>query len=168
MKKQVSRPLKIPGRRLIVTKKMVETAIANTKSQSEAARWIGIAFNTYKHYAKLYGLWEQHKNQSGVGVRKGWASPKVNLEDIFSGKNKSTYFTKSRLKSRLIEEGYLYEECSICGWNEKNIKDEKICLNIDYIDGNHENKKLNNMRFLCPNCYLSNNGFFHKSKNFCK
>ena len=61
-KKIENRPLKIPGKRIIITKKMMESAIENTKSQSAAARWIGIAFNTYKQYAKSYGLWEQYKN----------------------------------------------------------------------------------------------------------
>ena len=72
------------------------------------------------------------------------------------------------IKSRLIEEGYFNEECSICGWNEPRITDQKICLKLDYIDGEVDNKDLDNMRLLCPNCYLSNNGFFHQSKTFCK
>tara|TARA_Y100000310_G_scaffold316582_1_gene368480 strand:- start:403 stop:912 length:510 start_codon:yes stop_codon:yes gene_type:complete len=160
--------LKIPGRRVILTKRMVEDAIASTKSNAEASRWIGVSFNTYKKYSKIYGLYEKHKNQSGKGIRKGWAAYSVPIEDIFSGKYKSTFYTKSHFKKRLIEEGYLYEECSLCGWNEKRVTDEKICLNLDYDDGDHNNKSLENLRLLCPNCYLSNNGFFHSSKNFCK
>ena len=51
------KPIKIPGRRTVITKQMVETAINNTKSQSEAARWIGVSYNTYKKWAKFYKLW---------------------------------------------------------------------------------------------------------------
>ncbi len=167
-KKPANRPLKIPGRRLIVTKRMIESAIENTNSQSAAARWVGIAFNTYKDYAKRYGLWDQYKNQAGIGVRKGFSAFKIDFNDILTGKVKTKYYTKSRMKSRLIEEGYFNEECSICGWNEPRITDQKICLKLDYIDGEVDNKDLDNMRLLCPNCYLSNNGFFHQSKTFCK
>ena len=72
------------------------------------------------------------------------------------------------LKNRLIEEGYTLEECSNCGYNETNITTGKVCLSIDFIDGDKENKKLDNIRLLCPNCYLSFNGTFSKSKTFCK
>ena len=66
------------------------------------------------------------------------------------------------------EEGYFTEECSICGWNEERVTDNTICLNIDFLDGDSKNRALENMRLLCPNCYLSNNGHFHNSKLFCK
>ena len=164
----VRRPLRLPGRRTVITKRTIETAIKNTRSQSEAARWIGVSYNTYKKYAKEYELWEKHKNQAGVGIRKGWNSFKIPIDDIFSGKYQSTYYTKSRFKKRLIEEGYFREECSLCGWNEARITDELVCLNLDYADGDPNNKNLENLRLLCSNCYFTNNGFFHSSKNFCK
>ena len=68
------RPLRVPGRRLVVTKNMVETAIANTRSNAEAARWLGITPVTYKKWAGYYGLYEQHKNQAGKGIKKGYGS----------------------------------------------------------------------------------------------
>ncbi len=164
----VNRPLKIPGKRTVITKKMVEDAIRNSKSNSGAARWIGVAYNTYMKYAKFYGLWEQHKNKAGIGIKKGFGKYRICMDDILEGKKVSTFYTKTRVKSRLIEGGYLNEECSICGWNEPRITDEKVCLNLDYIDSDSDNKSIDNIRLLCPNCYLSNNGFFHSSKNFCK
>ena len=36
------------------------------------------------------------------------------------------------------------------------------------IDGDTKNCKIDNLRLLCPNCYLSFNGSFSKSKLFCK
>ena len=60
------------------------------------------------------------------------------------------------------------DECSSCGYNELGVVNDKVCLNIDFIDGNNNNFNLNNIRLLCPNCYLSYNGNFYKSKVFCK
>ena len=169
MKKSVNRPIRIPGRRLVLTERMVYRAIDNTKSNAEAARWIGVSFNTYKKYAKMYGLWEQHKNQAGVGVKKGWSSYKINVDDIINGKRKPPKrYTQSLIKNRLIESGYFQEECSNCGYNEVNLSLNKICLKLDFIDGDSSNFKIENLRILCPNCYLSYNGLFHKSKFFCK
>ena len=57
--------------------------------------------------------------------------------------------------------------------NGKNVKSgvtktNKICLSLDFVDGDSKNKKYDNLRLLCPNCYLSYNGHFSKSTMFCK
>ena len=162
----VRKPIHIPGRRLVLTKNMITNAQENTKSAAEAARWLEVSYNTYKKWAKYYGIFEQHLNQSGVGVKKGWASYKISLEEIFNGRKIN--YSLAVLKKRMIEEGYWTEDCHICGWNEERLTDNKICLSIDFVDGNKENKQVENMRLLCPNCYLSNNGHFNNSKLFCK
>ena len=90
-----------------------------------------------------------------------------NLEDIFEGRRKCNY-TLPMLKKRMVEDGYAKEECYSCGWNEGRVTDGKIPLTIDFVDGESENKSLDNMRLLCPNCYFVHNGFFHNSKKFVK
>ena len=167
MDKPIRRPLHIKGRRLVLTKNMILDAQANTPSARQAADWLGVTYNTYKKWAKYYKIFEDNKNQSGKGIKKGWASYKIKLDDILTGKIESKY-SVAILKKRLIDEGYFQEECSHCGYNETNLIDGKVCLNIDFIDGEIKNCKLDNLRLLCPNCYLSFNGSFHKSKSFCK
>tara|TARA_Y100001963_G_scaffold160112_1_gene267943 strand:- start:1695 stop:2186 length:492 start_codon:yes stop_codon:yes gene_type:complete len=157
--------LKIPGRRFVLTKKMVEDSIENTKSNAEASRWLGVSFNTYKKYAKMYGLFEQHKNQSGKGVKKTHIHSKYDLDDILSGKYEN--YSKKMLKRRLIDNGYITEECGVCGWNEKRLTDDRICLTLDFIDGDESNFSIENLRLLCPNCYFTNVGNFKNSQIFC-
>ena len=52
---------------------------------------------------------------------------------------------------------YLYEKydskCSVCGWGETNPFTGKIPLEIEHIDGNHENNRPHNVTLLCPNCH---------------
>ena len=163
----IQKPINIPGRRKVITKNMILTAQDNTKSNMEAARWLEVSYNTYKKWAKYYGVFEQHLNQSGRGVKKGWAAPKIKMEDIFDGKAKPNY-SLSTLKKRLVDEGYFQEECSVCGWNESRITDEKICLTLDFVDSDSMNKSYDNMRLLCSNCYFTNVGNFKNSKMFCK
>jgi hypothetical protein len=160
------RPIKIPGRRKVLTKNMILDSQENTKSASEAARWLGVSYNTYKKWAKYYNVFNQHLNQEGKGVRKGWASYKVPLEKLLKGEHKN--YSVKVLKRRLIEEGYLQEECSLCGWNEERITDNKICLEIDFQDSDKTNRSLDNIRLLCSNCYFTNVGDFKSSKSFCK
>ena len=167
MSGSIRKPLHIKGRRLVLTKNMIVNAQENTQSARQASKWLGVTYNTYKKWAKYYNVFEQHKNQSGKGIRKGWASYKIKLDDILTGKRESKY-SISTLKKRLIDEGYFQEECNHCGYNETNLVNNKVCLNIDFIDGDTKNCKHENMRLLCPNCYLSFNGNFPKSKMFCK
>ena len=157
--------LRIPKRRFVLTKKMIEDSIENSKSNSEAARWLGVSFNTYKKYSKMYGLYEQHKNQSGKGVKKTHIHSKYDLDDILAGKYEN--YPKRILKRRLIDNGYLQEECSGCGWNEKRITDDRICLTLDFLDSDENNLSLENLRLLCPNCYFTNVGNFRNSQVFC-
>ena len=91
-----------------------------------------------------------------------------NVSEYFSKEDLSTIAELADKNQRLVEEGYFNEECHNCFYSEENLKTKKVCLGIDFKDGNHENFKIDNLRFLCPNCYLSYNGYFPKSKSFCK
>ena len=71
------RPVRIPGKRFVLTKGMIEESQKHSKSNMEAARWLKVSYNTYKKWAKYYNLFEQHLNQSGVGVKKGWATYRI-------------------------------------------------------------------------------------------
>ena len=64
------RPVRIPGKRFVLTKGMIEESQKHSKSNMEAARWLKVSYNTYKKWAKYYNLFEQHLNQSGVGVKR--------------------------------------------------------------------------------------------------
>ena len=150
---------------MVITKRMLESSHENTRSAAEAARWLGVSYNTYKKWAKYYGLFEKHINQSGKGISRNRIKTKYNLEDILKGKYPN--YPGKLLKKRLIDNGYLKEECSICGWNEERLTDNNICLALDYKDGDSENKKYSNLRLACPNCYYTNVGEFLNSKKFC-
>ena len=52
-------------------------------------------------------------------------------------------------KRLLYERNNTCEDCGICGtYNGK-----PITLELDHIDGDHYNNKLENLRILCPNCH---------------
>ena len=159
--------LKIPGRRFVLTKKMIEESIDNTKSNAEASRWLGINYLTYRKYAKIYGLFDQHLNQRGVGIKKGYGKYRKPLDELLSSDRKIR-LTKRYLKKRLVEENWVEEECSSCSYNEIVMGKDNVALLIDFIDGDNDNTKLDNIRLLCPNCYLSYNGHMPSSGQFYK
>lgn len=60
---------------------------------------------------------------------------------------------------------YLAEQngecCSVCGISEWNGKE--IVLEVDHIDGHHENNHPDNLRLICPNCHSQTDTY--KAKN---
>ena len=111
------KPIKIPGRHRPITKKMIEDSQAVTKSNAAASRWLGVRYLTYRKYAKMYGLWDQHLNQAGFGIKKGYGKYRKPLDELLSLERK-VKLTRSYLKKRLVGDGWTEEECSSCGYNE--------------------------------------------------
>jgi hypothetical protein len=56
-----------------------------------------------------------------------------------------------RLKLRLISEGVKSYKCEICELTEWNGK--PVPLELDHINGDHFDNRLENLRILCPNCH---------------
>ena len=66
----INRPISIPGRRKVITKNMILEAQKHTKSNMAAAKWINVCYTTQKKWAKYYGVFDQHLNQKGDGIKK--------------------------------------------------------------------------------------------------
>ena len=149
-----------------LTKEQILAAMAKTKSNSAAARYLNCSYVHYKKWAKVYesdthdNLFEQHKNQAGIGIPKflrvGKKEPA--LLDIIEGRANASSFSPEKIKYRLIAEGYLEEKCAICGFEERRVLDYKMPLLLHFKDGNKKNYKLDNIELLCYNHYFLNVG----------
>ena len=150
MSKQGVNPFK--GR--VIPKGRVEWALSQTLSISSAARLLRVSYNTFKKYAKLYDMFEENKNQAGVGVpRKGDTGfSTARLKDIFDGKHPS--YPHYKLQDRLLKNGFLVQECNNCGFDTYRRSDMKSPLLLDFLDGNPKNHDLVNLRLLCYNCFF--------------
>jgi Zn finger protein HypA/HybF involved in hydrogenase expression len=127
-------------------KQKIENALKNTNTMAAAARGLSINYKTFKKYAQEFGLF--NPNQSGKGDYH------LSLEKIFKNEAKvhSVY-----LKERLLKEDYFKYECSKCNLTEWN--GEYIVLELDHINGNHDDNEFNNLRLLCPNCHSQTKNF---------
>jgi len=135
-------------------KSEIEHAIKVTNSANQAAKYLGVHWTTFKRWAKMYGVYEQAKNQAGRGVIKSHkSSARMSvLEDILAGNRPN--FEQAKFKAHLLMSGTLSAECDNCGFCEKRLTDNKTPLLIDYLDGDKTNKTLTNIRLLCYNCYF--------------
>ena len=132
-----------------LSKSKVVWAINETRSMKQAAKLSGVAYNTFKKYAKLYEVFAPSETK---GIPRGTGGKKpIELADIFAGKNPS--YSTTKLLHRCFREGYLAEECSNCGHDEYRTSDMTKPLQLDYIDDDQTNKELANLRLLCYNCF---------------
>lgn len=153
-----------PGKNL--TKERILAAMAVTKSNRSAARYLNVNYGTYKKYARLYvdengvQLNKKHNNRQGKGIPKFLNNGKKEppLLDLITGKIDAYSFNPQKIKYRLIEEGYLKEECYNCGFHERRVLDYKMPIILNFRDKNKNNWNVDNLEFLCYNCYYMNIG----------
>jgi hypothetical protein len=148
-----------------LSKDQVVSAMNKTKSVRAAARYLNVSYIHMKKWMKFYKneegitLFEAHKNQSGKGIPKflsnnGTRKKDPALLDVIEGRIDPAHFNPQKIKYRLIEEGYLKEECSNCGFHERRVSDYKIPLILHFKDNNKQHYRLENMEMLCYNCYF--------------
>jgi len=132
----------------------IKEAQSKSLSAAGAARHLDVSYNTYKKYARMYGLHNDFVNQEGHGISKGYSSTggKYPLKDIIEGKHPE--YSKNKLMSRLIKAGYLQENCRCCGFDEKRLTDDRVPLKMNFKDGNSKNHLFDNLELLCYNCYF--------------
>lgn len=113
-------------------------------------REAGGNYEQAKKYIKEYGLNIKHFKGRGwnLGLR-GIGKPLIPLEKILV---KNSYFQSFKLKKRLFVVGLKPQYCEQCGWAKKT-KDGYLPLELDHINGNRHDNRLENLQILCPNCH---------------
>lgn len=89
---------------------------------------------------------------TGKGWRKGLSiprSPVISLESILV---KNSRFGSHKLKKRLFKVGLKQPKCEMCGWAKQSL-DGRIPIELDHINGNRNDNRIENLRILCPNCH---------------
>lgn len=132
-------------------KEKLSEAIRYSKSSKEVLEYLGLRaaggnYTSLKKHVELYELtlpeWDYSK-QAGV-IRIKFTDDEVFVVN-------SSYANRLSLKKRLYAMG-VKEECSECGqgteWNGK-----PITLQLDHINGIHNDNRLKNLRIICPNCH---------------
>jgi len=71
---------------------------------------------------------------------------------VYTAFNGNKIKSNQQLKKNIIKEGKLVNKCAICNleaiWNNK-----PLVLQLDHINGNNFDDRIDNLRLLCPNCH---------------
>lgn len=111
----------------------------------------------HRHVARL-GVPTDHMKGRGHGQSRA----AIPLEDILV-RNSSYGGGSSALRRRLLRAGLLEETCAECGggthWHGKTLQ-----LQLDHINGDPRDNRLENLRLLCPNCHSQTLTFSGKNR----
>lgn len=134
-----------------IDKDLFIKACVEEPTMAKAAARLNLHFNTFKKYALEFGCYSP--NQSGKGIKKNIKKRILNLEE---------YATRTSIRKIIIKENLIEYKCSECGiqtWNNK-----PLSLHLDHINGRSNDNRLENLRFLCPNCHSQTETYTGKNK----
>lgn len=129
----------------------MKDAIDNTDSIKEAMLHLGRipSGGNYKHFrdwAKTHGIEIKRGSRSVVGNPR---MRKHTNEDMFSV---DSTCNRNMVRGRIITDGLIPYVCSVCG-NNGSHNNLPLSLHLDHINGIGTDHRLENLRFLCPNCH---------------
>lgn len=75
---------------------------------------------------------------------------------------KDNWVQSYKLKNRLILAGLKPNKCEICGWGQQT-QDGRVPVELDHVNGDHYDNRIENLRILCPNCHSLQST--HRGKN---
>ena len=128
------------------TKEELQKAVSGAHSMAQVVRRLGLikSSKTYKvvqSEIEHYSIKTHFKSRARNTVK--YAPEEIYCKD-------STY-DKTTLRKRIIKEGTITYECQVCGISEWRGKE--ISLQLDHINGTNSDNRIENLRFLCPNCH---------------
>ena len=116
-------------------------------------------YKTLTNRLKHEGLsWDKFRENKLTGLIARRSKIHKKTSDILC---ENSNHSRHNLKQRLVKENLLEYKCCECGltdqWNGK-----KIILQIDHKNGVGDDNRLENLRFMCPNCHSQTDTFAGK------
>lgn len=141
----------------------VESVVLTSSSVREALTKLGLkpAGGNYASFKRFCA-----KNNISISHFTGqaWSKDKI----LAPKRPISAYLSNShrigshRLKLRLFKDGLKEKRCERCGISEW--QGEPAPLELEHINGNHDDNRLENLLVLCPNCHALTSTYRGKNK----
>jgi len=134
----------------------LKEAVLNSTCYADVARNLrinvaGVNYRTIKKYIKLLGIDTSHFDRSNQMRGLKLHSNKSRLPSSLVFK-KCSHVAQKVLRGHVIRNKVIPYVCAKCDlkdeWNGK-----PLSLHLDHINGDNHDNRVENLRFLCPNCH---------------
>jgi HNH endonuclease len=146
----------------------LKDALENSRSVRQALIKVGLKPEG-ANYTTIYKIMDEmnidKSHMTGQGWNKGDVMGLVKnntrpLDEILV--ENSTYTNTHKIKKRLIAAGLKDHVCETCGLQQWN--GQQISLELDHINGDRFDHRLENLQLLCPNCHSQTPSYRGKNK----
>ncbi|MFF8934149.1 HNH endonuclease signature motif containing protein [Streptomyces paradoxus] len=148
------------------TRDVLERAVAASTNMCEVLRHLGLEVvgGHHTHISrriKAYGIDTSHFK---VPTRRGkpWRPRTPEAFLVEQPADRARRVPSDRLKWAMASSG-VAERCALCG-AEAVWRGRPLPLEVDHVDGNWRNNRIENLRLLCPNCHSTTDSYRGRGK----
>lgn len=120
----------------------------------------GVAVNI-KNRVLLLKLDTSHFTRSKNRRVDNLGNTKYNMHEILI--ENSAYSNRTSMKKRILDNKLIDYKCNVCN-NTGEWLGKSLSLQIDHINGINNDNRIENLRFICPNCHSQTDTFSGKNK----
>lgn len=144
-----------------ITKEELEEIVLNCSTYADVLRKLdfinpaGSSYRCLKDKIKQFNISTSHMTHCSNKSFRIYSNEEMFIE--------GSKVTQGALRTRIKRDNLIPYKCAICGnngeWNNK-----PLILTLDHINGNRTDNRLENLRYLCPNCDRQQDTFGAKNK----
>lgn len=146
-----------------VTKEQLSVAVQDSYNLTDAMLKIGYV----KPRANNYACFKRKCGEYGIDIQHLAESTKTPLsikrytdKEVFC---EGSSISQTCLRDRYLKGNFSDYHCSLCGIN--TWQDKPLTLRLDHINGNRTDNRLENLRWVCPNCDSQLETYCNNSSN---
>lgn len=157
---------RLGGRRITFDPALVGATAARCFSLADMMRELNLP-ETSTNYRRLRRALDVHQIDTAHFRRAAWRRPSERPVRAFDpdkvlrlAPDAPGRTPRERLHRAMIARG-VEEFCSLCGTGP-SWRGRRMSLEIDHVNGDYRDNRLENLRFLCPNCHAVTNTYCRK------